>query len=230
MKRGIVQALAFTTVLSSTILGIAPTQAQAYVRVGRDGTKTEVNVETGDKKTLSENEYNKIQDTWNSQSTISKQGVLQDGWNIPDNLTDISQIKYVKDGKPLSGGHQTVGGHEVWLEADGSLGTGWKQDSQGNWRYFMTNGVMLMSGYVDNYDVKGGIWDKSSNEAYKNKDFKLEIILYSDSSTTKSTSLTESQFRDYLKQGKIGTKISYFGAFGETDISKLTQTFSFYLK
>lgn len=227
MKRGIVQALAFTTVLSSTILGIAPTQAQAYVRVGRDGTKTEVNVETGDKKTLSENEYNKIQDTWNSQSTISKQGVLQDGWNIPDNLTDISQIKYVKDGKPLSGGYQTVGGIDVWLESDGSLGTGWKQDSQGNWRYFLADGSLLSFGWVGNYKITSGIWDKNPETFNK---LENTVSVYRDSSITLRTDLAEVQFKDYLKQGKIGTKISYFGAFGETDISKMTQTFSFYLK
>lgn len=226
MKRNIVQTLALTTVLASTIIGVTPTEAQAFTVNLGNGKVYDYNVETQEKKDLTESEYKAIQD---KQEQQSKQVVLQEGWNIPANLTDISQIKYVKDGKPLSGGYMTVGGHDVWLEADGSLGTGWKQDNQGNWRYFQANGIMLMSGYVGNYDISGGVWNKDSTNK-PDSEYKLEIYLFKDSSMTNGTSLTESQFKDYLKQGKIGAKTYYFGAFGETDISKLTQTFSFYLK
>lgn len=220
MKRNIVQTLALTTVLASTIIGVTPTEAQAFTVNLGNGKVYDYNVETQEKKDLTESDYNEIVTT-----TKQSQGQLHEGYNIPSDVRSLSDIVYVKDGQKANG--FALHGDTEYFK-DGIMQTGWVQTNKG-WQYFDVSGTVVSSGYINGYKISNGVYNSTANDFLK--DNSNNVLIYLNRSTTdkSQTTVTQQEFTSLLSQGKVGVKTQLVAPMGGT-IENAVETLVWYLK
>lgn len=223
MKRNIVQTLALTTVLASTIIGVTPTEAQAFTVNLGNGKVYDYNVETQEKKDLTESEYKAILDKQEQQSKQSqsvssgnirvsdthyKTPVDGEGgvWILPYNLTDLSQIQYERNGVPYTGELKNK-----YHFKNGVLQYNcWFETSNG-WRYLNSAGEPVTLCYVSGYYINGnGYYDSSKNDSSKGTTIPEKVDIIGVGETTLS------EFSSLVSQGKIKPYTELRGTYGDT--------------
>ena len=67
---------------------------------------------------------------------------------VSEFVTDGGKKYYFNSKGVMVTGKVTINDNVYWFEASGAMKTGWQKDSNGNWNYFGTNGVMAISTWV----------------------------------------------------------------------------------
>ena len=59
----------------------------------------------------------------------------------------------------MSSGWKQLGGKWYYLDADGSMATGWRQTNPGQWYYLNPDGSMASSTVINGYQLDAsGVW------------------------------------------------------------------------